>query len=361
MDKDNIVKCTEELLTDNNLKLCIKENNTYIDIPKEIIKNINSEKYILQDYIRIYTSIEDLKENINKHLFDKNSSISSSEIGNQLMKIKSEDNLHKILPYINTDIYKLEERFKVLVPYFGIDIEEINSMREEVKKNYINNSYDNSGVIDKYYLKEIIDSVKNSKMYSLKSKSRYGSMSSEYDLNNKEDIIDFNDEEVGGEYCPILVIYKPAKYNRGSYVLEDKSYVYIKRQPLDALIKQERLEERGIDGMGAITYIKLKRDLTNENLQDIMAELYVYGQKNDIKFENIKLADIGLNKIWLTADKLKKEYKELRYYHKNLTQKVKDIYESTGAYYTQISGKYIFDSRELLHCYNTFKHKDINS
>ncbi|WP_042274865.1 hypothetical protein [Faecalimicrobium dakarense] len=316
---------------------------------------------MLQDYIRIYTNIENLKENINKYLFDKNSSIGSNEIGNQLMKIKSEDNLHKILPYINTDIYELEERFKVLVSYFGIDIEEINSMREEVKNNYINNSYDNSGVIDKYYLKEIINSVKNSKMYSLKSKSRYGSMSSEYDLKNKEDIIDFNDEEVGGEYCPILVVYKPAKYNRGSYVLEDKSYVYIKRQPLDALIKQERLEERGIDGMGAITYIKLKRDLTNENLQEIMAELYVYGQKNDLKIENIKLADITSNKIWLTADRLKKEYKELRYYHKNLTQKVKDIYESTGAYYTQISGKYIFDSRELLHCYNTFKHKDINN
>lgn len=360
MDKDNIVKCTEEILTDSNLKLCIKENNTYIDVPKEIIKNMDREESILQEYIRIYTSIESLKGNINKYLFDKNSSISSNEIGNQLMKIKSEDNLHKILPYINTDIYKLEERFKLLVSYFGIDTEEINSMREEIKNNYINNSYDNTDIIDKYYLKEIINYVKNSKMYSLKSKSRYGSMSSEYDLKNKEDIIDFNDEEVGGEYCPILVIYKPAKYNRGSYVLEDKSYVYIKRQPLDALIKQERLEEKGIDGMGAITYIKLKRDLTNENLQEIMAELYVYGQKNELKFENIKLADITSNKIWLTADRLKKEYKELRYYHKNLTQKVKDIYESTGAYYTQISGKYIFDSRELLHCYNTFKHKDIN-
>lgn len=361
MDKDNTVKYTKEFFKDTNLNLCLKENNAYIDIPKEILKDIDSEESILQDYVRIYTNIEDLKENINKYLFNKNSSISSSEIGNQLMKIKSEDNLHKVLPYIDTDINKLEERLKILVSYFGVDIEEINLMREEAKNNYINNTYNDTSIIDKYYLQDIINYVKNSKMYSLKSKSRYGSMSSEYDLKSKEDIIDFNDEEVGGEYCPILVIYKPAKYNRGSYVLEDKSYVYIKRQPLDALIKQERLEEKGIDGMGAITYIKLKRDLTNENLQEIMAELYVYAQKNELKFENIKLADITSNKIWLTADRLKKEYKELRYYHKNLTQKVKDIYESTGAYYTQISGKYIFDSRELVHSYNTFKNKDINN
>ena len=61
----------------------------------------------------------------------------------------------------------------------------------------------------------------------------------------------------------------------------------------------------------------------NENLQEILAELYVYGEQNNIKFENIKLADITSNKVWMTADKLKKEFKELRYYHKNLTQRVK--------------------------------------
>ena len=64
--------------------------------------------------------------------------------------------------------------------------------------------------------------------------------------------------------------------------------------------------------------------------------------------------------IYLTADRLKKEFKELRYYHKNLTQKVKDIYDSTGVYYTQISGKYIFSTREFLHCYKAYKNKDIN-
>ena len=48
-------------------------------------------------------------------------------------------------------------------------------------------------------------------------------------------------------YSPILVIYRPAKYLRGSYILEDTYYVYIKRQPLNALINQEKLNEKGID------------------------------------------------------------------------------------------------------------------
>ena len=45
-------------------------------------------------------------------------------------------------------------------------------------------------------------------------------------------------------YSPILVIYRPAKYLRGSYILEDTYYVYIKRQPLNALINQEKLNEK---------------------------------------------------------------------------------------------------------------------
>ena len=65
--------------------------------------------------------------------------------------------------------------------------------------------------------------------------------------------------------------YRPAKYLRGSYILEDTYYVYIKRQPLNALINQEKLNEKGIDGMGSIIYKKLKHDLTNENLQEILA------------------------------------------------------------------------------------------
>lgn len=197
-------------------------------------------------------------------------------------------------------------------------------------------------------------------MYSLRDRSRYGTISNEYKVKSRDEIIDLNEHEIGGQYAPILVIYRPAKYVRGEYILEEKSYVYIKRQPLNALINQERLEEKGIDSMGAIIYKKLKADLTNENLQEILAELYVYSQQNSLKFENIRLADITSNKVWMTADKLKKEFKELRYYNKNLTQKVKEIYDSANNYYTQIGGKYIFNTREFMHSYKTFKGKDIS-
>lgn len=87
---------------------------------------------------------------------------------------------------------------------------------------------------------------------------------------------------------------------------------------------------------------------------------YIYANKNNLNFENIKLTDISSNRLWLTSERLKKEFKELRYYHKNLTQKIKDIYDSTGAYYTQLGGKYIFNTREFAHCYKTYKAKDIN-
>ena len=77
-------------------------------------------------------------------------------------------------------------------------------------------------------------------------------------------------------------------------------------------------------------------------------------------FENIKLSDIGDNKVWMTADRLKKEFKELRYYNKNLSQKLREIYDTTSSYYTQIGGKYIFSSRTFLNNYKAFKDRDIN-
>ncbi|HSQ89751.1 hypothetical protein [Romboutsia sp.] len=358
MTEDIQIKDIEDITKNNNFKLCVKENNIYINIPKEILEK---ETNLLTDYIRIYSNIESLKENINKYLFDENSTVTYSIIGNQLMKIKSEENLQKILPHINVDINKIEERLKNICACFSVQLQEINAMKEELANNYVNNSYNMDDIVHKDYVNEVIEHIKNASMYSLKAKSRYGSICSGYELKDKEDIIDFNDEEINGDYSPILVIYSPAKYHRGQYVLEDSSYVYIKRQPLEALIKQERLEEKGIDSMGAISYKKLKHDLTNENLQEILAEIYVYAQKNSIKFENIKLADINCNKVWMSADRLKKEFKELRYYHKNLTQKIKDIYDSTGQYYTQIGGKYIFNSREFMHSYKTYKSKDINN
>ena len=339
------------------LNLYVKENDNYINIPKEILDQGNK---MITDYIRIYSNIENLKENINKYLFDKNSKITHISITGQLLGIKNEECLSDILPFLDIDIDSIEEKLINICSAFGVELEKINNIKDELTHNYVNNSYSLNDIIDKNYVNEIIEYIKGNERYSLKSKSKYGSISKDYGLKDKEDIVDFNDEEIHGQYSPILVIYTPAKYQRGVYVLEDRSYVYIKRQPLEALIKQEKLEERGIDSMGAILYKKLKHDLTNENLQELLAEIYVYSKKNDVNFENIKLADIGSNKVWMTADKLKKEFKELRYYHKNLTQKVKDIYDSTGVYYTQISGKYIFSTREFLHCYKAYKNKDIN-
>ncbi|SCH64768.1 hypothetical protein [Romboutsia sp. 1001713B170207_170306_H8] len=345
-----------DIINDRDLRLCVKENELNINIPKEILE---SKLHLLSDYIRIYSNIEQLKENINKYIFDENCLISIDQICKDIISIKSEENLNHVQAYIKSDITNIEAKFRTLCAALLINIDEINKIKEEQISNYINNTYDRTHIVDKDYVKDIIDYIKSENMYSLKEKSRYGMISSEYNLNSREDILDYNNEEINGEYSPILVIYKPAKYLRGKYILDDANYIYIKRQPLDALINQEKLEDKGIDSMGAITYLKLKHNLTNENLQEILAEIYVYGQRNDIKFENIKLADITSNKVWMTADKLKAEFKELRYYHKNLTQRVKDIYDSTGEYYTQIGGKYIFNSRAFMHSYKTFKNKDI--
>lgn len=346
------------IFEENELKLCVKENDIYINIPKEIL---NKGMKLIKEYIKIYKNIEVLKESINKYLFDRNSSINHMNILNQILQIKNEECFNEIEPFIDTNINDIENKLLNMCLAFNINIEDINALKEELSQSYANNTENLNNIIDKEYVKDIINYIENNEIYSLNQKSRYGSISSEYEVKNKSEIVDKNEEETNGEYSPILVIHRPAKYHRGTYILEENSYVYIKRQPLEALIKQEKLEEKGIDSMGAILYKKLKHDLTNENLQELLAELYVYSQKNSSQFDNIKLADITSNKVWMTADKLKKEFKELRYYHKNLTQKVKEIYDSTGAYYTQIGGKYIFNSREFLHSYKTYKGKDITN
>ena len=342
------------------MKLYTIEDGIYINIPSDMVDKINEEDTLLKDYIRIYKNIDKLKEYISKYLFEKDTVITQKNIGDLLLNIKSEENLDKVIDYINIDINSLEEKFKMLSIHLGIDIGDINQAREDIKNEYINTSYNEEFVIDKDYIDEIIKYIKDENMYSLKERSRYGTIKVDGDIKSIEDINDLNEEEIGGLYSPILVIYRPAKYLRGSYILEDTSYVYIKRQPLHALINQEKLNEKGMDGMGSIIYKKLKHDLTNENLQEILAEIYIYANKNNLNFENIKLSDISANRLWLTGDRLKKEFKELRYYHKNLTQKIKDIYDSTGAYYTQIGGKYVFNTRDFAHCYKTYKSKDIN-
>ena len=325
------------------MRLYTKEDDIYINIPSNMINNIDEDNILLKEYIRIYKNVEKLKEYIIKYLFEKDSSITQKNIGDLLLNIKSEENLDKFINYIDVDIHSLEEKFKNLNIHLGVNINEINLAKEEIKNEYVNNSYNEDFIVNKEYIDEIINCIKDENMYSLRQKSRYGSLNIEGKLKYLEDIEDFNEDEKGGMYSPILVIYRPAKYLRGSYILEDTYYVYIKRQPLNALINQEKLNEKGIDGMGSIIYKKLKHDLTNENLQEILAEIYIYANKNNLNFENIKLTDISSNRLWLTSERLKKEFKELRYYHKNLTQKIKDIYDSTGAYYTQLGGKYIFN------------------
>ncbi len=357
MTEGSNAKLIEKIIVEKDLKLCLKDENNYIEIPKDIIHNDEMDICDINDFIRISQNIEKLKNNIIKLLFEKESYVSIHSIGTLLLNIKSEEKIEDFQKYIDIDINSLEEKFKSLAAYFDISIEDIYELKEAAKLDYINNSQNE--VLDKSYVDNILYKVKNSRMYSLIKRSRYGSISKEYNTLNLNEITDLNNEEIGGEYSPILVIYKPAKYIRGEYILDDLNYIYIKRQSLNALINQEKLNEKGRDGMGAITYIKLNHDLTNENLQEILAELYVDGQKNNMSFENIRLADINCNKLWLTADRLKKEFKELRYYNKNLTQKIKDIYDSTGAYYTQISGKYIFNTREFLNCYKAYKNKDI--
>ena len=340
-----------------DLNLYIKDNDTYINIPNEILAKGND---IVSDYIKIYTEIEVLKENINKYLFYKNTTLNPLDIINKIVQIKNIDSLNEILPFLEVDFHNIEDRLVNICSALGIDTENLTAMRDELAQSFIRTEYSIENIIDANYTKEIIDYIKSEDMYSLNLRSTYGTMSSDYNFKSMDDITDFNDEEVNGRYAPILVIHRPAKYHRGSYVLDDNAYVYIKRQPLNALISQEKLKEKGTDYMGAILYKKLNHQLSNENLQELLAEIYVYSQKSNLNIINIKLSDIATNKVWMTADKLKKEFKELRYYNKNLSQKLREIYDTTGSYYTQIGGKYIFNTRNFLTNYKAYKDRDIN-
>lgn len=360
MNEDNIVESIEDILVKDNVNIEYNIEGEQVKIPIDFFVKFKNKSNMISDFIRIHTNISKLKKDIINYLFEKDKYITATSIYNQMLRIESEENLQQLTPYIDINIESLKNKIKDLIPYMDISVDEINELKENAKQYYINNSYNDDTHIDNIYLNQLVSNCENQRRYSIIQKSRYGAISKDYNLLNMEDIEDYNTDEIGGVYSPILVIYTPAKYVRGEYVLDDINYVYIKRQPLNALINQEGLEEKGRDGMGAITYIKLEHNLTNENLQDILAQLYVVGNKTNKTYENIRLADINLSKNWLTADRMKKEFKELRYYHKNLTQKVKEIYDSTGAYYTQISGKYIFDTREFLHCYKTYKSKDIN-
>ena len=201
------------------MRLYTKEDDIYINIPSNMINNIDEDNILLKEYIRIYKNVEKLKEYITKYLFEKNSSITQKNIGDLLLNIKSEENLDKFINYIDVDIHSLEEKFKNLNMHLGVNIDEINLAKEEIKNEYVNRSYNEDFIVSKEYINEIINCIKDENMYSLRQKSRYGSLNIEGKLKYLEDIEDFNEDEKGGIYSPILVIYRPAKYYIRRYLL----------------------------------------------------------------------------------------------------------------------------------------------
>ena len=102
------------------MRLYTKEDDIYINIPSNMINNIDEDNILLKEYIRIYKNVEKLKEYIIKYLFEKDSSITQKNIGDLLLNIKSEENLDKFINYIDVDIHSLEEKFKNLNIHLGV-------------------------------------------------------------------------------------------------------------------------------------------------------------------------------------------------------------------------------------------------
>ena len=152
------------------MRLYTKEDDIYINIPSNMINNIDEDNILLKEYIRIYKNVEKLKEYIIKYLFEKDSSITQKNIGDLLLNIKSEENLDKFINYIDVDIHSLEEKFKNLNIHLGVNINEINLAKEEIKNEYVNNSYNEDFIVNKEYIDEIINCIKDENMYSLRQK-----------------------------------------------------------------------------------------------------------------------------------------------------------------------------------------------
>ena len=62
------------------MRLYTKEDDIYINIPSNMINNIDEDNILLKEYIRIYKNVEKLKEYIIKYLFEKDSSITQKNI-----------------------------------------------------------------------------------------------------------------------------------------------------------------------------------------------------------------------------------------------------------------------------------------
>ena len=139
------------------MRLYTKEDDIYINIPSNMINNIDEDNILLKEYIRIYKNVEKLKEYIIKYLFEKDSSITQKNIGDLLLNIKSEEKLDKFINYIDVDIHSLEEKFKNLNIHLGVNINEINLAKEEIKNEYVNNSYNEDFIVNKEYIDAIIN------------------------------------------------------------------------------------------------------------------------------------------------------------------------------------------------------------
>ena len=62
------------------MRLYTKEDDIYINIPSNMINNIDEDNILLKEYIRIYKNVEKLKEYIIKYLFEKDSSITQKNL-----------------------------------------------------------------------------------------------------------------------------------------------------------------------------------------------------------------------------------------------------------------------------------------
>ena len=90
-----------------NLNLYVKENNSYVSIPNDIFAKGNN---IVSDYLKIYSEIEILKQDINNYLFNKNSGIEPINIMDKILKIKQLDSINEVLPSLDIDLDDIENR-----------------------------------------------------------------------------------------------------------------------------------------------------------------------------------------------------------------------------------------------------------
>ena len=74
-------------------------------------------------------------------------------------------------------------------------------MNNKAKKELVNkidkriNNINIDYIANSNYIEEIINTIKDENMYSLREKSRYGKLSTECEIKSLDDIKDFNEDE----------------------------------------------------------------------------------------------------------------------------------------------------------------------